>query len=48
MPNAFEDWLNTGFITGVSRDGRMLVGTGAGRRDFQGYIVMLPKLGAQP
>jgi probable HAF family extracellular repeat protein len=48
VPDAFEGWVNTGFITGVSRDGRMLVGYGAGPRDFQGYIVMLPELGAQP
>ena len=41
VPDAFEGWVNTGFITGVSRDGRILVGQGAGRRDFQGYIVIL-------
>lgn len=41
VPNAFEGWVNTGFITGVSPDGRILVGYGAGRRDFQGYLVIL-------
>jgi probable HAF family extracellular repeat protein len=40
-PNAFEGWVNTGFINGMSRDGRFLVGQGAGPRDFQGYIVIL-------
>ena len=42
-PDAFRDWVNTGFITGVSPDGRTLVGYGAGRRTFQGYIVILPE-----
>ena len=41
VPNAFEGWVNTGFITGVSPDGRVLVGYGAGRRDFQGFLVIL-------
>jgi probable HAF family extracellular repeat protein len=41
VTNAFEGWINTGFITGVSPDGRVLVGYGAGRRDFQGYMVIL-------
>ncbi len=41
VANAFEGWINTGFITGVSRDGRILIGQGAGRRDFQGYLVIL-------
>ena len=40
VPNAFEGWVNTGFITGVSPDGRVLVGYGAGPRDFQGYVVI--------
>lgn len=47
VPNAFEGWVNTGFVTGVSRDGRTLVGQGAGRRDFQGFIVSLGS-GARP
>jgi hypothetical protein len=42
VPDAFLGWVNTGFVTAVSRDGRMLVGYGAGRRDFQGFIVILP------
>ncbi len=45
VPLAFEGWVNTGFITGVSRDGRMLVGYGAGPRDFTGFMVVLPPLG---
>jgi probable HAF family extracellular repeat protein len=45
VPDAFEDWVNTGAITAVSRDGRVLVGYGAGVRDFTGYIVILPPLG---
>ena len=40
VPKAFEGWVNTGFITGVSPDGRILVGYGAGPRDFQGYMVV--------
>ena len=46
-PTAFEGWVNTGFVNGVSRDGRVLVGQGAGPRDFKGYIVILPS-GARP
>jgi hypothetical protein len=41
VPNAFRGWVNTGSITGVSADGRVLVGYGAGPRDFQGYVVIL-------
>ncbi len=44
-PDAFRDWVNTGFIVGVSRDGRVLTGYGAGPRDFTGFIVLLPPLG---
>jgi uncharacterized membrane protein len=43
VPNAFEGWVNTGNITDISRDGRVLVGWGAGPRDFKGYIVILPE-----
>ena len=46
VPNAFEGWINTGFITGVSPDGRVLVGYGAGPKDFTGYIVILGSNGA--
>jgi probable HAF family extracellular repeat protein len=42
-PDAFRGWVNTGFITGVSPDGRTLVGYGAGPRAFQGYLVILPE-----
>jgi probable HAF family extracellular repeat protein len=45
VPDAFEGWINTGFVTGVSPDGRTLVGYGAGPRTFQGYMVILPELG---
>lgn len=43
IPDAFEGWVNTGFVTAVSSDGRTLVGYGAGPRAFQGYIVVLPE-----
>jgi len=45
VPSAFEGWVNTGFVTGMSRDGRVLVGYGAGPTDFTGYVVILPPLG---
>lgn len=44
VPNAFDGWVNTGFITGMTRDGRVLVGYGAGPRDFTGFMVILPPL----
>jgi probable HAF family extracellular repeat protein len=44
IPDAFEGWVNTGFITAISRDGRTLVGYGAGPRNFTGYMVLLPPL----
>lgn len=43
IPDAFEGWVNTGFVTAVSSDGRTLVGYGAGPRAFQGYMVILPE-----
>jgi probable HAF family extracellular repeat protein len=43
LPDAFQGWVNTGFITGVSPDGRTLVGYGAGPTTFQGYLVILPE-----
>lgn len=43
VPQAFDGWFNTGFVTGVSPDGHVVVGFGAGPTDFQGYIVILPK-----
>jgi probable HAF family extracellular repeat protein len=45
VPNAFEGWINTGFVFGMSRDGRVLAGYGAGPTDFTGFIVILPPLG---
>ena len=47
VPDAFEGWVNTGFVTDVSADGRTLVGYGAGPNTFQGFIVILPDLGRQ-
>ena len=44
-PNAFRGWVNTGFITGISPDGRTLVGYGAGPRGFTGFAVVLAELG---
>jgi probable HAF family extracellular repeat protein len=44
VPDAFEGWYNTGFVTDVSPDGRTLVGYAAGTRTFQGFIVILPEL----
>jgi hypothetical protein len=43
QPDAFRQSVNTGFITGVSPDGRTLVGYGAGPTAFQGYVVILPE-----
>jgi len=48
VPNAFDEWVNTGTITGISRDGRMLVGWGAGPKNFKGYIVILNSIGDAP
>ena len=45
VPSAFEGWVNTGAVFGMSRDGRVLVGSGAGPTDFTGYVVILPPLG---
>jgi acyl-CoA synthetase (AMP-forming)/AMP-acid ligase II len=41
VPDAFETWVNTGAITDISPDGRILVGNGAARGGFRGYIVIL-------
>ena len=43
VPDAFPDWVNSGFVLGVTSDGRTLVGYGAGPRTFQGYMVVLPE-----
>ena len=45
VPDAFATWVNTGSITGISADGRILVGKGAALSGFRGYIVIL---GARP
>src|SRR3954453_13216477 len=41
LPNAFRSWINTGTITGISPDGRVLVGWGAALGGFRGYLVVL-------
>jgi probable HAF family extracellular repeat protein len=41
LPNAFRTWINTGTITGISPDGRVLVGWGAALGGFRGYMVIL-------
>jgi probable HAF family extracellular repeat protein len=43
VADAFDGWVNTGFALGVTPDGRILVGFGAGRTTFQGYMVVLPE-----
>jgi len=43
VSDAFDGWVNTGFALGVTPDGRILVGFGAGRTTFQGYMVVLPE-----
>lgn len=43
VPDAFRGWINTGFVNGVSSDGRVLVGYGAAPRGFTGYVVVLPE-----
>ena len=45
VPNEFATWINTGSITDVSPDGRVLVGKGAALGGFRGYVVIL---GYQP
>jgi probable HAF family extracellular repeat protein len=41
VPDAFRTWINTGTITGISSDGRILVGWGAALGGFRGYMVIL-------
>ena len=41
VPNAFETWVNTGTITDISPDGRIIVGKGAALTGFRGYMVIL-------
>ena len=47
VANAFNGWINSGFVTAVSPDGRVIVGQGAGPEGFQGYVVILGSLGAR-
>jgi probable HAF family extracellular repeat protein len=41
VPDAFRGWFNTGEITGISPDGRIIVGYGADIGGYHGYIVIL-------
>jgi probable HAF family extracellular repeat protein len=41
IPNAFATWINTGELTDISPDGRILVGYGAPLGGFRGYVVIL-------
>jgi probable HAF family extracellular repeat protein len=41
VPGAFSTWVNTGTITGISPDGRILVGWGAAALGYRGYMVIL-------
>ena len=41
VPDAFATWVNTGSITDISPNGRILVGKGAALGGFRGYIVIL-------
>jgi len=41
VPNAFATWVNTGEITGMTPDGRIVVGWGAAALGFRGYVVVL-------
>jgi probable HAF family extracellular repeat protein len=45
--DAFRGWVNTGFVTGITPDGRTIVGYGAGPNTFQGYLVVLPDRGKE-
>jgi probable HAF family extracellular repeat protein len=47
VPDAFDGWVNTGFVIGMTADGRTLVGYGAGPTSFQGFMVVLPELGSK-
>jgi uncharacterized membrane protein len=41
IPDAFQRWFRTGSLTGVTPDGRILVGQGAPIGGFNGYMVIL-------
>ena len=47
LPDAFKGWVNTGFVQAVSPDGKTIVGYGAGPTGFQGFMVLLPEMGAR-
>ena len=47
LPDAFKGWVNTGFIQAISPDGRTIAGYGAGPTGFQGFMVLLPEMGAR-
>ena len=42
VPDAFATWINTGSITDMTPDGQVLVGWGAAKLGFRGYLVVLP------
>lgn len=44
VPDAFRTWINTGKITAMTPDGRILVGWGAALGGFRGYMVILDDL----
>src|SRR5262249_17440945 len=48
IPDAFDTWINTGQITDVSPDGRILIGYGAPLGGFRGYMVILGSQLAMP
>jgi probable HAF family extracellular repeat protein len=48
VPDAFERYIVSGEITGISPDGRVLVGYGAAIGGFRGYLVILNRLEPQP
>jgi hypothetical protein len=43
-PDAFAGYINTGEITGMTPDGRILVGWAPAIGGFRGYLVILPEL----
>lgn len=48
LPDAFRTWVNTGEITGISPDGRIIVGWGAAGLGFRGYMIILGSSRAIP
>jgi uncharacterized membrane protein len=48
VPDAFAGWINTGEITGISQDGRILVGYGTTPGGSRGYVVVLKRLEPKP